>query len=81
MPGPPCNCEEVPAFLALDCELINEAWRMAGGRNGAESTPIAPPASQPLPQPFKLELVQSCDLEDPDDRPYIWDCEPCQQSS
>ena len=69
----PCDCEKVPAAFALDCQIINAVSRGAVGPvtlppSGLQAAPIV------FPQPFKLELVQTCDVEDPDRRPYIWDC-------
>ena len=66
-----CDCDRVHPAFALDCELINQSCQDGRG-NG-----ISPPAAAALPvlpQPFKLEIVQACDLEDPDLRPYFWDC-------
>lgn len=73
---PPCDCERAPAWLALDCQIINDAWRLLGGRNGAEPTPTAPAVSPQLPQPLLVQAVRPCrDYEDPDLRPYIWECD------
>ena len=74
--GPPCDCERVPAGFQLDCKLINDVWRMMGGVDepGTPTSPVTQTAPLVFPQPFKLEIVQACDIEDPDLRPYVWDC-------
>ncbi len=76
--GPPCDCARVPAGFQLDCKIINDVWRMLGGQDepGPDISPPSAPAAAPLvfPQPFQLEIVQACDIEDPDLRPYVWDC-------
>lgn len=76
--GPPCDCSRVPAMFAFDCSLINEAWErgIGGEPTGNGTSPPSAPQAAPLvlPQPFKLEIVQTCELEDPDLRPYVWDC-------
>ena len=77
MPQKPCDCKRVPAGFELDCEIINQAWELLGGRENGTGTDISPPAAAAptvFPQPFKLEIVQPCDVEDPDLRPYFWDC-------
>ncbi len=72
MPDDPCDCEKVPAAFALDCEIINAVSR---GAVGPVSLPPSGLGALPaIPQPFKLEIVQPCDIEDPDFRPYVWDC-------
>ena len=69
----PCDCDRVPAAFALDCQIINAVARGAVGPVTLPPTPL-PSAFPAIPQPFKLEIVQRCDIEDPDLRPYFWDC-------
>lgn len=48
---------------------------LPGERTAPASTPPAAHALT-LPQPLRIELTQPdvCAIEDPDLRPYVWDC-------
>ena len=76
---PKCDCSRAPVLTRVECERINLLLEMTGLDTcpqppGADSLPPSAAAPPVFPQPFKLELVQACDVEDPDLRPYFWDC-------
>lgn len=69
----PCDCRGVPFPAKFECTNINSLARAAGPDSCPPSTPVAPSAFV-VPQPLKIELIERCDIEDPDLRPYVWDC-------
>lgn len=71
---PDCDCERLGALLIGACKLDQSVPTLPGERTSPP--PLAAPSALALPQPLRIELTQPdvCAIEDPDLRPYVWDC-------